>query len=239
MDESYLAAEGERLSSAMIATNTWKSYADSFRRFERWCESMARNPLPASSETLALWATSMLTAGLKVSTVELRISGVLHRHREAGLRSPLTSEVRRILNGARRLRREVPNQKCALTVEQLWRISRLMDTGTARGLRDRAIVVLGFAGAFRRSELAGLDLADVAFVPKGLLVHLRFSKTDQMGRGRDVGIFRAERPDVCPVRCLQAWLEARGHQPGPLFVTIDPNGEITDRRLGHESVVSP
>ncbi len=177
----------------------------------------------------------MLADGLSVNSVQTRLSGVAHQHKRAGYSSPLGPEVRKVLNGARRLRRESPRQKRALTSEQLWKISRVMDS-TARGLRDRALFVLGFAGGFRRSELQQLDLADITFAPKGLLVALRWSKTDQEGRGRVVGIFRGKCADTCPVRTLKAWIERRGRQPGPLFVPIDRGGRVTSRRLAIDGI---
>jgi integrase len=194
--------------------------------------------LPASPETVALWATSMLRAGRRVTSVEARISGVAYYHKKAGHPSPNGPEVRSVLVGARRMRHETFNQKRPLTVSQLWRISRVIDTASSMGLRDRAIVVLGFAGAFRRSELAALDVSDITFVPKGLLVHLRSSKTDQEGRGRDVGVFRGDNADTCPVRTLKAWMERRGNQPGPLFLTIRRRKDIiTERRMTPLAVV--
>lgn len=213
------------------------SYEDSWRRFAAWCVRAELSALPASSETVALWATSMLVAGLKVTTVALRISGVVHWHRKAGYSSPSGPEVRKLLNGARRLRRETPRQKRALTVEQLRRVSRALDAQTAMGLRDRAVFVLGFAGAFRRSELSALDLADVSFVSKGLLIHLRGSKTDPLGRGRDVGIAAGDCAATCPVRTLRAWLDRRGARPGAMFVAIHTGDQITKRRIGPNGIV--
>lgn len=235
-DAARLWAECERFASATLAPNTSKSYADSWMRFEKWRQEQKRAALPASSETLALWATAMLLRGLKVSTVQMRVSGVVYRHRVRGHSSPLGPEVQKVLSGARRLRHEAPRPKRALTAEQLWKISRLIDTRTARGLRDRAVCVVGFAGGFRRSELRALDLADVQFVPKGLLVRLRWSKTGQHAHGRYVGIFRGQRPETCPVRTLKAWIERRGNQPGPLFPRIERSGVITDQRIGQEGV---
>jgi integrase len=233
--ELRLIAERDRFCSAMFSANTHKAYAEAWKCFGGWCQEAGRCVLPASVETVVLWVTSMLSAGLKVSTVDLRITGISHYHKEAGFPPPLGPEVRRVVNGARRLRHETPSQKRPLTVEQLWKISRIMDE-SARGVRDRALMVLGFAGAFRRSELSLLNVGDVAWTPKGLLVHLRWSKTDQDGRGRDVGVFRGDRADTCPVRTLQAWLARRGGQPGPLFVAVTQADTVTARRMSTESV---
>ena len=94
------------------------------------------------------------------------------------------------------------------------------------GLRDRALILLGFAGAFRRSEVVGLDVADLDFGKDGLTVNLRRSKTDQTGEGRKIGIPYGSNPDTCPVRVLQSWLEAAGLAEGPVFRSMNRHGRI-------------
>lgn len=236
VDESYLAAERERLSVCVLAKNTSKSYADAWDRFTRWCNSTGRKSLPATSDTISLWITSMLTRGLKVTTAQTRLSAVHYYLKQAGIEPPESLETRKIFQGTKRLRREKPNVKRPVTADELWRISRLFDLGTARGVRDRALLVFGLAGAFRRSELANLDVDDVVKAAKGLRVTLQHSKTDQFGEGRIVAVFRGTRAATCPVRCLEAWLHRRGGQPGPLFLTINAHDEIKHRRMGCQSI---
>jgi integrase len=99
------------------------------------------------------------------------------------------------------------------------------------GTRDRAIVLLGFAGAFRRSELVGLDTEDCAFGRDGLTVTLRRSKTDQEGQGRKIGIPYGSNPETCPVRVLQAWIGRAGITAGPLFRALNRHGQLQPGRL--------
>src|SRR3984885_2989591 len=99
------------------------------------------------------------------------------------------------------------------------------DTGTI-GTRDRALVLLEFAGAFRRSELVGLDVEDCAFGKDGLTVTLRRSKTDQDGAGRKIGVPYGSNPETCPVRVLQGWVEQAGMNSGPLFRSINRHGHV-------------
>jgi integrase len=105
-----------------------------------------------------------------------------------------------------------------------------------KGTRDRAILLLGFAGAFRRSEIVGLDVADLAASEDGLTVTLRRSKTDQEGVGRRVGIPRGG--SLCPVRAVQDWLAARGEAPGPLFVGMTRHGKTTGQRLDGKDIAT-
>lgn len=195
---------------------------------------MSRVPLPTSEDTLTLWITAMLHEGKSVNTVQTRISGVLSHLADAGCpveRGRLMQLVRTARRHAKPERRKRP-----ITAEELWKIARVLDPSTVRGTRDRAIVVLGFASACRRSEIAALDMADIEFVRQGLLIHLRRSKTDQHGEGRDIGIHRGERADTCPVRGLQAWIAVRGSQPGPLFYAMKNHDLLTERRMPPEGI---
>src|ERR1039458_8718613 len=104
------------------------------------------------------------------------------------------------------------------------------DNGTI-GIRDRALILLGFAGAFRRSEVVGLDVEDCVFNKDGLTVALRRSKTDQDGVGRKVGIPYGSNPETCPVRTMQAWIEAAAISNGPVFRSINRHGHVKAGRL--------
>jgi integrase len=99
------------------------------------------------------------------------------------------------------------------------------------GARDRALILLGFAGAFRRSELVALEVGDCAFGNDGLTVNLRKSKTDQEGQGRKVGIPYGSNPETCPVRVLQSWMEEAGITSGPLFRSLNRHGRVKAGRL--------
>lgn len=146
-----------------------------------------------------------------------------------------TGIVRATLKGIRRTLGTATVQKApALTAD-----IRAMVEATGEGLigiRDRALILLGFAGAFRRSELVALDTADLAFGRDGLTVTLRRSKTDQEGAGRKVGIPYGSNPATCPVRNLQEWIEAAGVGDGPVFRAINRHGRIRAGRLSPADV---
>jgi integrase len=108
--------------------------------------------------------------------------------------------------------------------------------GTRVGLRDRALLLLGFAGAFRRSELVGLDVTDLELSSGGLVVTLRRAKTDQEGRSRRVGIPYGSSERTCPVRSLQAWLDSARISDGPVFRSLDKFQRVQNRRLSDKAV---
>jgi integrase len=133
--------------------------------------------------------------------------------------------VRNTMKGIRRTLGIAPLQKTAILTEDIRTMVDATDGGLI-GTRDRALVLVGFAGAFRRSELVGLDVEDCEFGKDGLRITLRRSKTDQEGQGRKVGIPFGSNPQTCPIRTLEAWLELGGITSGPLFRSITRHGRL-------------
>jgi integrase len=134
------------------------------------------------------------------------------------------------MKGIRRTKGTALAQKAAALTDDIRAMVDATDAGLI-GARDRALVLLGFAGAFRRSELIGLDVEDCAFGKDGLTVTLRRSKTDQAGMGRKIGIPYGSNPETCPVRVLQGWIEQAGIIAGPLFRSINRHGQVQPGRL--------
>jgi len=138
------------------------------------------------------------------------------------------------MRGLQRVSGVAQHQAAPLMLEDLWAV--LDKTGESiRDQRDRALLLIGFAGGLRRSELVGLDLADLEFVREGLIITLRRSKTDQEGRGRRIGIPHA-RGRWCPVREVQAWIESAEIEEGSLFRSLRKGGIISSDRLSGEAV---
>jgi len=163
-----------------------------------------------------------------------RVAAIASKHGIAGFPSPVTYAIKAFLAGANRRSRLKPNRKAAISIPELLQIcDHLAVEDTLRSTRDRAILLLGFAGAFRRSELAGLDLEDLDLHDDRVTVTLGRTKTDQQGKGRDLVIPRAKRPSLCPVRALQAWITERGRWDGPLFVDVKGRfgGRLTHERI--------
>src|SRR5215470_7658506 len=170
-----LAADFARASKA-----TQEAYRSDFRIFESWCRPRGLRALPATAESLCAFLADQATLGKRASTLGRRLAAVRYFHRAAGYDTPTGDEkVKAVLSGIRRTIGAAPVRKRAATSDMVIAMSA---TGTSlRALRDRAILLLGFAGAFRRSELVALDVEDLEEAPEGLLVTIRRSKTDQSG----------------------------------------------------------
>ncbi len=215
------------------AENTMKMYEFDWRQFMRWCASAGKEPLPALADTVALYLTWVLIERKrKVATAEQHLAAITYFHRVHGYATPVNEEVRRFLCGVRRLRCEQPVRKRAVDTADLPKIARGCNASTAMGKRDRAIFILGFASTLRRSNLAALQLADVAFEERGLVICVRRSKTDQLGRGRLIGVWRGRRAVTDPVRVLREWIHVRGDWDGPLFCKVRENRIYRDGITG-------
>ena len=189
------------------AANTRRAYRADWRDFSAWCERNHRAALPALPETVAVYLAAQ-AGHRKTSTIGRRLSAIAQAHKTAGLDSPTgEAAVRQVLAGIRRRHgtRQV-GKEAAVTADVRAMVGTL--EASLAGRRDRALLLLGFAGAFRRSELVALDAADVATTRDGLVVTVRRGKTDQEGAGREVGIPYGSTPATCPVRAVGDWLEA-------------------------------
>jgi site-specific recombinase XerD len=218
------------------APNTLKAYRIDWADFSEWCALHRLESLPAAPQTVALYLSDLARTH-KVSTLYRRLSGISQAHQAAGYVTPTTdAQVRLVFQGIRRTLGSAPDQKhAAITAEVRAMVETLSPTAVI-GVRDRALLLVGFAGAFRRSELVSLDVADVMFSSDGLVVQLRHSKTDQEGEGRKVGLPFGSNPLTCPVRSLRAWLGVAVIARGPIFRPVDRHGNVADTRLTDQSV---
>ena len=167
-----------------------------------------------------------------------RLTAITKAHQIAGHPSPATMQqpaVSETLKGIRRTLGTAQQTKAPLLTADVRRMVEALPD-TVAGRRDRALLLLGFAGGFRRSELAALDVGDVLPTEDGLVVKLRRSKTDPEGKGRDVGIPYGSTPSTCPVRALTAWKTAAGISEGALFRGVDRHGRVGTVRLHKDSV---
>jgi len=215
---------------------TRRAYRTSWGAFADWCGSRNLSFMPAAPETVAVYIAKLADAGRKVATIERALAAISEAQRAGGYPSPRASApVRSVLQGIRRTKLTAQRQVAPIVLSDLRAMVSTLPKGL-KGTRDRAILLLGFAGAFRRSELVGLDVVDLATSEDGLTVTLRRSKTDQEGAGRKVGIPRGG--SLCPVRAVAAWLEVRGDVAGPLFVGLTRHGKSTGLRLDGKDIAN-
>jgi integrase len=213
---------------AARAPATLRAYATDWRAFSTWCAAHAVDALPASPQTVALFLADLTG---RPATLRRKLAAIAVMHRAAGHESPTAhGVVRATLAGICRERGIAPRAKTALLVGELR--SALATCGDRRiDVRDRALLLIGFAGALRRSELVGLDVGDVRFEGEGAVVRLRRSKTNQEGALEEVAVLYGSDPQTCPVRALQTWLATSGLVSGPLFRAVDRAGRIGVGRL--------
>ena len=225
-----LSSQVREFIRASKAENTLRGYQTDWRHFCGWCEGRSIGPLPASPKAVAAYIAEC--AGyLKVGSIQRRLNAISEAHKATGNEPPTHSAVvANTLKGIRRTLGTSPNQKAPTFTTDIRAMVEATETSLI-GARDRALVLLGFAGAFRRSELVALDFEDCAFGGDGLTVTLRRSKTDQTGEGRRIGIPYGSNPETCPVRNLQTWIEVAGITSGPLFRSINRHGRLQAARL--------
>jgi site-specific recombinase XerD len=223
------------LAKAEKALSTRKAYGTDFRIFKAWCEGKGVSALPASPETVAAFLASESKTA-KPSTLGRRVAAIRYAHKLAHLDTPTDSEaVKATLRGIRRTFGGARVRKAPAIAAKM-HIMVAMAPARLSGLRDRALLLLGFAGAFRRSELVALDVADIAEAKTGLLVTIRCSKTDQEGEGVTIAIARGD--VACPARALREWLDAAGIETGPIFRAINKASTVAAERLTDRSVAN-
>src|SRR5262249_11273619 len=152
-----------------------------FRIFERWCAEHGLTALPADPAAVSAFIADQAARGMKSSTLGRRVAAIKYRHKTAGMASPTDDErVKAVMHGARRTLGVAPRKLAAATSEKVIGMSTLSRSGIA-GKRDKAILLLGFALAARRSELVTLDVDDITACAEGLRIRIKKSKTDQIG----------------------------------------------------------
>jgi integrase len=240
-----LAETAKAYARAAQSDNTQRAYSADWRQFASWLRRQGLAETPPDPEAVGLYLASQVERGgaeLSVSTLERRLSGIAWRYRQLG--QPLEIRDRHIatvLAGIRRRHGRPPLQKAAIFADELLAMLATLDMDL-RGLRDRAILALGFAGGLRRSEIVGLDCGPrqtedgsgwIEVFPEGALLTIR-GKTGW----RDVEIGRGSRPDTCPVALLETWLRLGRIGHGPLFRAIGrKNGGVSGARLTDKHVV--
>jgi site-specific recombinase XerD len=240
VDLRSLRLERAALAAARRSPATVRAYRSDLADFSAWCDAAGKSALPASADTLTCYLISQARLGRLPSTLARRVTAIREGHTSAGLASPVTADVLEVLAGLRRRLGVAPRRaKAAVSVAELRAMLAALDgLPPALAARDRALLLVGFASGLRRSELAALDLADVSIVRQGVVLRVRRSKTDQSGKGREVGVHKGRRPATCPRYALDRWIVERGSWPGALFCHVGPVGRVDHARIAGQSVAA-
>ena len=214
---------------ASRAKSTLKAYASDLEQFQLWGGS-----IPATVEEVARYLADSADR-LKPATLSRHLASLAVAHKVMGLPSPVNHElVRSVLKGIRRTKGTAQREAKPLLKEDLFAVLDAMGD-SLKNARDRSLLLLGFAGGFRRSELVGLDVEDRSFVRQGMIVTLRHSKTDQEGRSRKIGI-PFGRTKHCPVKATENWLLSGEISQGPIYRPIAKGGHQQAQRLSSDAV---
>lgn len=240
-----LSDDEARYVQAARAANTLRGYRSDWAEFAGWCAEHGHQPLPAPAAAIATYLTTLAGHGAKVGTMSRRLSAIRFAHRLRDLPDPTeNARVVAVWEGIRRTHASRPEQATPLMPPQLWDVLAACPTtrtwkAPARppeahlaGLRDRALILVGFVAALRRSELVALDAADVAEHPNGLVIAVNRSKTNQRGDVSEIVVLpRGSMPRRCPVTTLTEWTDASGITDGPLFRPVSKGNRAVPRRL--------
>jgi integrase len=236
-----IAGKAAAYAAQAQSENTRLAYASDWAMFQAWCELQGAVALPADPAVVLAFLVD--TAGqVRVSTQRRRLSAIKDAMRHGGHHLDTNSAAfRDVWKGIRRAHGQPPVKKSALLTALLRRALATIP-GSLTGLRDRALLLVGFAGALRRSELAAVEVSNrpaanwIEETTEGLIVHLATSKGDQEAEGQQVGIPYGSNPSTCPVRAWRAWLQAAEITEGPAFRKIDRHANIGADALCNHSV---
>lgn len=240
-----MVEQAKDFAHASKATATRRAYASDLSHFAAFCASINQPALPATPQTVALYITT-LAEKFAVATIKRRAVAIARQHKEYGaavaaygekIANPVADEhVRAVLSGIVRTKGTAQRKKDALTSDPLRDALLTIDTSTLKGKRDKAILLLAFACASRRSELAALNVEDLRFEKSGLVVTIRRSKTDQSGAGREIGVPFVMNEGLCAAKAVKVWLTAAGITEGAAFRTFSFAGELKENRIDGKDV---
>jgi integrase len=228
-------AKSRAYQDAADAPATVRAYASDVARFKTWCAHAGFAAFPAEPQVIGAYLGQ---AGLGYAYATLRRWVAAIARASALVGAPLDTKhpaIRETLRGIGRTHNARGRRAAALTTREIRQLTEVCGEDLA-GLRDRALLLIGFAGAFRRSELAAIDVEHVTWIPEGLVVLVARSKTDGEGQGAEISIVAGRHPQTCPMRALQAWLAAAAIATGPVFRKVARGGHVQPGRLSAAGV---
>jgi integrase len=228
-------AAAQALAKKATAAATLRAYKADWTHFSQWCAAHGFVAVPAAPATVGAYLASLADSHAP-ATIRRRLSalGKMHRFNDLAW-NPAHRDIQGPLQGVLRSHARPTQKAAALTLPMLRQLLATCDQ-SARGRRDRALLLFGFVGALRRSELVSLHVEDVAIVADGLRLRIRRGKTDQAGQGAEVGLPRGRHVETCPVRAFEAWQAIARRKAGPLFRKISTGDGIGDTALHPDAV---
>ena len=222
------------------ASNTVRAYKSDFKDFGLFCAQNGFNSLPSEPKIVSLYLTYLSTKEAKISTLKRRLVsiGVIHKLKGHYLDTKHPSIIENIM-GIKRRKGSIQNGKKPLLISNLKLIIDVIDKQNKeeiKKLRDRTLILIGFSGGFRRNEIVALDYDDLDFVPEGLKISIRRSKTDQFGEGMIKALPYFDSSQYCPVVSLKDWITVSKINSGALFRRFSKGSRLTENRLTDQTI---
>lgn len=219
------------------ADNTVDAYRADWNDFCDWCDYHHVSSFPATPETIVNYIND-LADNAKANTVARRLSALTENFDAAGIkenpcRFPM---VKNALRGIKRMKGTLQQGKAPILFDDIKEMMTYLPGENIRQIRDKALLLVGFYGALRRSEIVGLDVEDLRFTRLGLLITLRKSKTDQFDKGQLIAIPKVKNTDVCAVTALKRWLEVSRITTGPVFRGFTKTHKVRKTRMADKTV---
>lgn len=229
-----VAAEGNLLRGPQ-AKNSARAYASDFKHFSHWCAAQGIEHTPPTHQAVGEYLAYHV-GKLSVATLNRRLSAIKHYSLAMGVTLNGTDPaIFNVMRNQRKAKASAVVRSAALAPSHIRAMVRSLND-TLAGRRDRALILVGYAGALRRSELVGIDVEHVTGGAHGVSILIPRSKSDQFGNGATVEITFGSSDATCPVVALRSWLDASGIKSGPVFRKVDLWGNIIPRRLNGDAV---
>ena len=222
------------------ANNTIRAYKSDFKDFSLFCVQNGFKPLPSEPKIISLYLTHLSTKNVKMSTLKRRLVsiGVIHKLKGHYLDTKHPAIIENIM-GIKRRKGIVQKGKKPILISSLKLIINTIDQqekNKIKKLRDKSIILTGFSGGFRRNEIVALDYDDLDFVPEGLKITIRRSKTDQFGEGSVKALPYFDNLQYCPVVTLKNWITVSKIKSGPIFRRFSKGSKLLGNRLTDQTV---
>ena len=220
--------------------NTLRAYKSDFRDFSLFCIKHGLESMPSNPNIVSIYLTNLSKSEVKISTLRRRLVsiGVVHKLKGHYLDTKHPIIIENLL-GIKRAKGSIQRGKKPILINHLQKIIEVINNDISpeiKKLRDKSLILIGFSGGFRRSEITSLDYEDLEFVEEGLKILVRRSKTDQFGEGHLKGIPYFASSELCPVKSLKEWINVSQINSGPIYRKFNKGFSLSNQRLSDQSV---